>query len=103
MPIYLINTLSTFRMQYAIEAKNLEHAYDELVGSEHDRNFDEVTQKWLGEQIIDGREMSEAEVRCYVKGLQEDKSELSSYWLGDKLIHRIDYGDEDSSVLGPTS
>ena len=42
MPIFLIDTLSTFRMKYAIEAETLEHAYDELVCTEHDRSFDEM-------------------------------------------------------------
>ena len=31
MPIYLVDTISTFRLRYAIEAKSLEHAYDEIV------------------------------------------------------------------------
>ena len=89
MPIFLIDTLSTFRMKYAIEAKTLEHAYDELVCTEHDRNFDEITQKWLGEQIVEGREVSYEELLVLLNKLKEDKDEMSSHWMGDKLIHKV--------------
>lgn len=91
MPIFLIDTLSTFRMKYAIEAETLEHAYDELVMTEHDRTFDEITQKWLGEQIIDGREISHEELTALLQNLANDKDEMSSHWMGDKLIHKVQY------------
>jgi hypothetical protein len=91
MPIFLVDTLSTFRMKYAIEAETLEHAMDELVMTEHDRNFDEVTQRWLGEQIIEGREVSYEELLVLMNKLATDKDELSSHWMGDKLIHKVNY------------
>ena len=91
MPIFLIDTLSTFRMKYAIEAETLEHAYDELVMTEHNRTFDEVTQKWLGEQIVQGQQVSYEELLVLVNNLDKDKSELSSHWMGDKLIHKVEY------------
>ena len=91
MPIFLIDTLSTFRMKYAIEAETLEHAYDELVMTEHSRTFDEVTQKWLGEQIVQGQQVSYEELLVLVNNLDKDESELSSYWMGDKLIHKVEY------------
>lgn len=91
MPIFLVDTLSTFRMKYAVEAKTLEHAYDELVMTEHDRTFDEITQKWLGEQIIDGREISREELTALLQNLANDKDEMSSHWMGDKLIHKVQY------------
>jgi len=91
MPIFLVDALSTFRMKYAIEAETLEHAYDELVMTEHDRTFDEITQKWLGEQIIDGREISHEELTALLQNLANDKDEMSSHWMGDKLIHKVQY------------
>lgn len=91
MPIFLVDTLSTFRMKYAIEAETLEHAMDELVMTEHDRNFDEITQRWLGEQIIEGREVSYEELLVLLNKLEKDKEELSSHWMGDKLIHKVQY------------
>ena len=91
MPIFLVDTLSTFRMKYAIEAETLEHAMDELVMTEHNRTFDEITQRWLGEQIIEGREVSYEELLVLMNKLEKDKDEMSSHWMGDKLIHKVNY------------
>lgn len=96
MPIFLINTLSTFRMKYAIEAETLEHAMDELVCTEHDRNFDEVTQRWLGEQIMDAQVVTQDQLQDMLKQLAEDKNEMSSHWMGDKLIHKVQYENSGS-------
>lgn len=91
MPLFEIDVLTTFRNKYVIEAETLEHAYDELVVTEHDRTFDEVTQKFLGEQIIDGRETTREGMADMINRLKDDKSELCSYWMDEKLIHKIDY------------
>jgi hypothetical protein len=92
MPLFEIDVLSTFRNKYVIEAESLEHAYDELVMTEHSREFDEVTQKFLGEQIIEGRETTHEGVTEMINRLKDDKSELCSHWMYvDKLIHKIDY------------
>ena len=92
MPLFEIDVLTTFRNKYVIEAKTLEHAYDELVMTEHNREFDEVTQKFLGEQIIDGRKTTPEGVADMMNRLKDDKSEFCSYWTGvDKLVHKIDY------------
>lgn len=91
MPLFEIDVLSTFRNKYVIEAESLEHAYDELVMTEHNREFDEVTQKFLGEQIIEGREITHDGMTQMINRLKDDKSEMCSYWMEDKLIHKIDY------------
>ena len=96
MPIFLINTLSTFRMKYAIEAESLEHAMDELVMTEHTREFDEITQRWLGEQIIDGEEVSYEQLLVLLNKLEKDKDEMSSHWMGEKLIHKVQYENSSS-------
>ena len=96
MPIFLINTLSTFRMKYAIEAETLEHAMDELVMTEHSREFDEITQRWLGEQIMDGEEVSYEQLLVLLNKLEKDKDEMSSHWMGDKLIHKVNYENSGS-------
>jgi hypothetical protein len=83
-------------MKYVIEAKTLEHAYDELTMTEHTRNFDEFTQKWLGEQILDGRIATPEEFQQELKRLQENKDEMCSHWMGDKLIHKVEYEDSSS-------
>lgn len=96
MPIFLIDTLSTFRMKYAIRAETLEHAMDELVMTEHSRDFDEVTQRWLGEQIIEGREVTIEQLNAQMELFKQDKDESCSYWMGDKLIHEVDYENSSS-------
>ena len=93
MPIYLVDTISTFRLRYAIEAKSLEHAYDEIVMNEANHEFDDLTQKHLGEQIVDGREVSIEEFNNYVVGLKDDMDEMSSHWMGEKMIHKINYNE----------
>lgn len=91
MPLFEIDVLVTFRNKYIIEAKTLEHAYDEMVMTEHDRNFDELSQKFLGEQIIEGREITRENLPGLIERLKSDKGEMCSYWMEDKLIHKIDY------------
>ena len=93
MPVYIIDTISTFRMKYAIQAKSAEHALDELTMTEHDRPFDEITQKWLGEQVVDVTEVTPNQFEVLIEHLENDPSEMSSYWMGDKLIHKVKYED----------
>lgn len=92
--LYLVDTVVTFRHRYVIEANELEHAFDEVTmrdsGNDAD-HFEEVTQLCLGEQISDGREISKKEFKKMLKNLEIDNRELSSYWMGDKLIRKIDY------------
>jgi hypothetical protein len=83
-------------MKYAIEAETLEHAMDELVMTEHSREFDEITQRWLGEQIMDGEEVSYEQLLVLLKKLEKDKDEMSSHWMGDKLIHKVNYENSGS-------
>ena len=94
MPLYVIDTLVQFRHKYVVEAENLEHAYDEVVmresGSEEDY-FDEVTQRYLGETILDGREITRKDFHNMLRNLTQDNKESCSYWMGDKLIRKIDY------------
>lgn len=91
MPIYLVDTISSFRLRYAVEAKSLEHAMDEIVMNEANHQFDDLTQKHLGEQIVDGREVTKEEFDKYVVGLKDDMAEMSSHWMGDKMIHKVNY------------
>ena len=92
--LYIVDTISTFRHRYVIEAAELEHAYDEVTmvdsGSDAD-SFESVSQRYLGEVIIDGREISKKDFSKMLKDMSEDKDEGCSYWMGDKLIHVIDY------------
>jgi hypothetical protein len=91
MPLFEVDVLVSFRNKYIIEAESVEHAFDEMVMTEHDRNFDELSQKFLGEQIIEGREITRESLTGLVERLKSDKGEMCSYWMEDKLIHKIDY------------
>lgn len=94
--LFLVDTIVTFRHKYVIEADELSHAYDEVTmrdsGNPAD-DFTEVTQKFISENIIDGREISNKEFKKLIKNLEIDKDENSSYWLGDELIRKINYKD----------
>ena len=91
MPLFEVDVLVTFRNKYVIEAKSREHALDEIVCTEHDRSFSEVTQKCLGEQIIDAQQVTMEEFESKLEKYKNDKDELSSYWMAEKLIHKINY------------
>ncbi len=92
--LFLVDTIVTFRHTYAIEAETLEHAYDEITmrdsGNELD-DFSEVTQLFLGEQICNGRKISKKKFDKLLVALEKDDREVSSYWMGDELIRKIDY------------
>lgn len=94
MPLFVVDTIVQFRHKYVVEAETLEHAYDEVTmrdsGSDEDY-FDEVTQRYLGETITDGREISKAEFDEMMQDLSNDPREMASHWMGDKLIRKIDY------------
>lgn len=94
MKLYVIDTLVNFRHKYVIRAKSLEHAYDEITmresGSLED-DFSEVAQRYLGETILDGREISKEDFDNMIQNYSTDKQENCSYWMGDKLIREIKY------------
>lgn len=89
--LFIVDTISTFRVRYVIEAKTLEDAYDEVTmkdsGNEDD-HFEEFSQKWLGETIVDGREIK---MKHFNRMLEEDKD--CNAWMGEKLIRKINYKD----------
>lgn len=92
--LYLVDTIVTFRHRYVVEADELTHAYDEVVmidSDSEDNYFEPVTQKCLGETIIDGREISKKEFDKMLKVLATNDDEMSSYWMGDDLIRKINY------------
>jgi hypothetical protein len=98
MPIFIVDTISSFRMRYAIEAKTLEHAMDEVVWREGDSEFVELTQKHIGYHIVDCRELTKEQLKNMVNELSTDKTEMSSYWMGeDSLINKVDYNEDTAS------
>jgi hypothetical protein len=98
--LFVVDTISSFRMRYVIEADELEHAYDEVLmrnsGDDKD-SFEEMSQRYLGETILDGREITKKEFNSLLTQYESDENEISSYWMGEKLIRVVDY-DEKSKT-----
>jgi hypothetical protein len=92
--LFVVETISTFRNTYVIEADELEHAYDEVTmidsGNEDD-SFEYVTQRYLGETISSGRQIKRKDFDAMLEDLEHDKNENCSHWMGERLIRKIDY------------
>jgi hypothetical protein len=92
--LFVVDAIATFRNRYVVEAESLEHAYDEVCmvdSGNPDDLFEPVTQRFLGESISDGREITKEEFDKMLIDLSTDKNEGCSHWMGDKLIRVIDY------------
>ena len=92
--LFLVETISTFKQTYVVEAEELEHAFDEVTmipsGNPNDA-FAEAEQVYLGETITGGRKISKKEFRKLLE--QIEKHGTGSHWLGEGLIRRINYED----------
>lgn len=89
MPLFEVSTISVFRHKYVIEAKNLEHAYDTVLID----NPESLTQKYLDENIIDGRKINRKEFERICEESMRDGSELSNGHLGTRIIHKVNYNE----------
>lgn len=93
MPLYIIETIQTFRHRYVIDCQNIEHAYDTVVCNE----AHEFSQMNIGENIIAGREITYDEFQRMNKALEKYgdgtryQPETGSPWMGDKVIHKVTY------------
>lgn len=94
MPLFVVETIQTFRHKYVIECNEAEHAADTVAMNE----TDEFSQMYLGEQIITTREITKKEFTRMNKAMAEGygdgthyQPESGSPWMGEKLIHKVDY------------
>lgn len=101
MPLFVVETIQTFRHKYVIECENVSHALDTVAMEE----ADEFSQMYLGEHIVSGREITKDDYDMMVAALDngygdgtEYQPESGSPWLGDKLIHKVNYDAKDSST-----
>lgn len=85
-PLYLVETISTFRMRYVVSAKSAEHACDTVVSEE----AQELSQKHIDENIISTRQISKAE---YLRIFNEDNDYLKAWDVDKKFntVHVVDY------------
>jgi hypothetical protein len=100
MPLYKVETISQFRMVYFIEAKELEHAFDEVTmrdayDTDDSRFFDESAQDHIGEVIVCGDEVTHDQFNAWL----DKNKKISSHWMRDRLIHKIDYADTDEEHI----
>jgi hypothetical protein len=91
--LFMVETVSMFRMTYVIEAESAEHAADEVVMNTtgaYDENFQEFSQKHLDEVIVSTRPLKRKD---YIKTFDEENDYLSKWTDELKLryINKIDY------------
>ncbi|HEY6436619.1 MAG TPA: hypothetical protein VIY47_08515, partial [Ignavibacteriaceae bacterium] len=90
--LFLVETITTFKHVYFVEAEELEHAYDEVTmidSGNDDDTFEAAEQIFLGETITGGRKISDKKFEKLLKEI--GKKGTGSPWMGEKLIRKIDY------------
>lgn len=94
MPLFVVETIQTFRHKYVIDCKEAEHAGDTVVMNE----ADEFSQMSLGENIIRTYEITHGEFnemnRLMSIGPGDGthyQPESGSPWMGEKMIHVVNY------------
>lgn len=90
--LYIVETISIFRMSYLVEALEEGHALDEVVCNLGD--FEEFNQKHLDETIVSSREVDEVE---YLKIFDKENDYLKGWTPHQKLqfMRKIDYTPEE--------
>ena len=97
--LYLVETVSMFRMRYVVEAREEGHAMDEVVCEMGNHEFQEFSQKHVDEVIVSSRELSATD---YMNLFDTDNDYLKSWTNKDKMkfINTIKYEDEKDSNNG---
>lgn len=94
MPLFVVETISQFRTRYVVECQEAEHAADTVTMEE----ADEFSQMHLGEIILSTREITYEDFTRMNTTLEQYgdgskyRPESGSPWMGDQMIHRVDYG-----------
>lgn len=86
--LYVVDSISLFRIRHVVRAKNAEHAMDEVVCDTG--NLKEFSQKHVDCNIVDTRKITTAE---FLDLFDKDNAYLSSWSEDRKLsfINTIDY------------
>lgn len=85
MPRYLVETISTFRHTYWIEAEEIDHAADEVTMEK----AEEFTQRHLGETIFNVREISDEDAQ--LEFFTEHPYLIESDVKIKQYLHKIKY------------
>ena len=89
MPLFMVETVSLFRIKYLVEAKEESHALDEVVWQ--GEALKEFSQKHIDESIISSRAITE---NAALKEFDDDNDYLKDWPSSKKIettITRIDY------------
>ena len=90
MPLYIVETVSMFRMRYVVEAKEESHSHDEVIMEKGKDTFKEFSQEHIDESIFSSREISKEE---YLTLFDKD-NEYMKTWSEEKkfgFINKIGY------------
>jgi hypothetical protein len=97
MPLFVVDAIQMFRIRYVIECKEAEHAGDTVTMNQ----AEQFSQMNLGERILTTKEITYEEFRRMNKAIEEDhgdgtsfQAETGSPWMGEKLIHVVNYDKE---------
>lgn len=88
--LYLVETISMFRMRYVIEANEESHAHDEFIMEVGKDSFKEFSQHHIDEVIVSSRELSAID---YIELFDKDNDYCKSWPVSKKMeaINTIDY------------
>ena len=91
--LYIVETISMFRMRYVVEALEEEHAQDEVVCGLGNTDFQEFSQHHVDEVITGSREITKEE---YIKMFDKENDYLEKWPEEQKMsfINKIDYDKE---------
>ena len=87
--IYVVSTVSTFVVRYAVRAKSLQDALDHVAGRANDSDFKELSQNHTGYDVIDGSKHTPEE---YLDRFDDENTYLQSWSDAQKfnMINEID-------------
>jgi len=80
--IYFVDTVSIFRMRYAIRAESAEKAREKFNELDKNESITEFSQKHLGEKVSDIREVNQKQ---YLLDFDTDNAYLKSWSKQKKL------------------
>lgn len=88
--LFIVETISLFRMRYVVEALESEHAADEVTFELGNTEFKEFSQHHVDEVITSTREITQEE---YLKQFDIDNDYLAAWPVEQKLefVNKIDY------------
>lgn len=106
MPLFLVETVSTCRHRYMIDAPDEATAESAVKnqdsGNPEDRLY-EFSQRFTDEQLLDVNEITKEHFKRLQSALEvEGTKESGSPWIGERVINRVGENDEslqDSSQV----